>query len=99
MKSCIKLFGPRIFEGLEALEAMVKEIKEDVSYGRVMTRIDPSLNLITKEMIADGEEVVGGYDFVIEWRGKPSPKSLRELIRKIDRVLAPSGCRYTITTQ
>ena len=78
---------------------MVKEIKEDVSYNRMMTSIDPSIDLMTKAMIVDGEEVLGEYDFVIEWRTAPSRKSLNDLIAKLDAVLAPSGCRYTITTK
>lgn len=99
LKSCIKLFGPRISDGIEALEAMVKEVREDVSFSRIMTRMDPSLDLMTEQMMADGEEVLGEYDFVIEWRITPPPGRLRELIRKLDRVLDSTGCRYTITTK
>jgi hypothetical protein len=99
MKSCIRLFGPRISDGLEALENMVKEIREDISFSRIMTRMDPSLDLMTEQMMADGEEALGEYDFVIEWRITPPARRLRELIRKIDDILEPTGCRYTITTK
>lgn len=99
MKSCITLYGPRIAEGLAALEAMVKDLKEDVSYNRMLTSMDPTMDLMTKGMIADGEEVLGEYDFCIEWRGTPSRKNLNDLITKLDWVLAPSGCRYTISTK
>jgi hypothetical protein len=99
MKSSITLYGPRIADGLEVLEKMVKEIKKDASFNRAVTRLDPSMDLLTEQMITDGEEVLGEYDFVIDWRTSPSRKSLRELISKIDSVLAPTGCRYTITTK
>lgn len=99
MKSCITLYGPRIAEGIAALEAMVKDFKENVSYNRMVTRLDPTIDLMTKAMIADGEEVLGEYDFCIEWRGTPSRDNLNNLISKLDMVLAQSGCRYTITTK
>jgi len=99
MKSCITLYGPRIAEGISVLELMVKDFKEDASYSRICTRMDPTIDLMTKSMIADGEEVLGEYDFCIEWRGTPSRKNLNDLINKLDFVLAPSGCRYTITTK
>ena len=50
-------------------------------------------------MLSDGAETLGEYDFVIEWRSAPTAKNLRKLIRKLDLVLAPTGCRYTITTK
>ena len=99
MKSCITLYGPRIAEGIAVLEAMVKDLKEDTSYNRMLTSMDPTIDLMTKGMIADGEEVLGENDFCIEWRSTPSRKNLNDLITKLDWVLAPSGCRYTISTK
>ncbi len=64
MRSCIRLYGPRISEGLVALEKMVEESREDASLGRIMTRMDPTMDLMTEQMMADGEEVLGEYDFV-----------------------------------
>jgi len=55
MKSCITLYGPRIAEGISVLELMVKDFKEDASYSRICTRMDPTIDLMTKSMIADGE--------------------------------------------
>ena len=78
---------------------LVKEIREDISFSRIMTRMDPTLDLMTEQMIADGEEALGEYDFVIEWRIAPPPGSLRELVRKLDEILESTGCRYTITTK
>ncbi len=64
MRSCIRLYGPRISEGLVALEKMVEESREDASLGRIMTRMDPTMDLMTEQMMVDGEEVLGEYDFV-----------------------------------
>ena len=99
MKSGIKLYGPKISDGIAALEDMVKEIRDDVSFKRILTTMDPSLDLMTEQMIADGDETLGDYDFVIEWRGTPPRRNLHELIGKIDQVLKPTGCKYTITTK
>jgi len=99
MKSCLKLYGPRIADALSALEEMVEEIRADTSMGRLVTAIDPSMDLMTEQMISDGAQSLGEYDFVIEWRSPPTSKSLRKIIKKLDLVLAPTGCRYTITTR
>jgi len=99
MKSCLKLYGPRIADALSALEEMVEEIREDASMSRIVVAIDPSMDLMTEQMIGDGAQTLGEYDFVIEWRSVATSKSLRKLIRKLDLVLAPTGCRYTITTK
>lgn len=98
MKSCLKLYGPRIADALSALEAMVEEIREDASMSRIVTAIDPSIDLMTEQMIKDGAQTLGEYDFAIEWRSPPPPRSLRKLVRKLDTILVPTGCRYTITT-
>lgn len=98
MKSCLKLYGPRITDALSALERMVEEIREDASVSRIMVTTDPSMDLMTKQMISDGAQMLGEYDFAIEWRGKPASSSLIKLIGRIDEALAPTGCRYTITT-
>jgi len=99
MKSCLKLYGPRIADALSALEEMVEEIREDTSMGRIVVAIDPSMDLMTEQMISDGAQTLGECDFVVEWRSAPTVKNLRKLIRKLDLVLAPTGCRYTITTK
>jgi len=99
MKSCLKLYGPRVADALSALEEMVEEIREDTSMGRIVVAIDPSMDLMTEQMISDGAQTLGEYDFAIEWRSAPTAKNLRKLIRRLDLVLAPTGCRYTITTK
>ncbi len=98
MKTCLKLFGPRIADALSALEEMVEEIREDASMSRIVVAIDPSMDLMTEQMIRDGAQSLGEYDFVIEWRSPPPSRSLRKLIRKLDAILAPTGCRYTVTS-
>jgi hypothetical protein len=78
---------------------MVKEVREDVSFSRIMTKLDPRMDLMTEKLISDGEQVLGEYDFVIEWRDTPPRENLNRLISKLDYILAPSGCRYTIATR
>jgi len=99
MKSCLKLYGPKIAGALSALEEMVEEIREDTTMSRIVVTTDPSIDLMTEQMINDGAHTLGEYDFVVEWRVAPAPRNLRKLIRKIDQVLAPTGCRYTITSK
>ena len=58
---------------------------------------------ITKErcgnIISKSGEMLGEHDFFFEWFTKPSMEQLNSLIEKIDKALAPLGCRYTITTK
>ena len=42
---------------------------------------------------------LGDYDFFFEWAKEPDGEELRNLIEKIENVLAPLGCKYTITTK
>ena len=98
MKSQIKLYGPKISKGQRALLSMVKEIKQDASFTRLVTILDPAMDIMTQKMITEGERVLGEYDFVIEWCQRPSRESFNQLISKLDHTLEPTGCRYTITT-
>ena len=99
MRSCLKLYGPKIADALSALEEMVEEIQEDTTMSRIVVTTDPSIDLMTEQMINDGAQTLGEYDYVIEWRAAPAPRNLRKLIRKIDQGLIPTDCRYTITTK
>ena len=40
-----------------------------------------------------------GYDFYFEWPQKPSVSQVKDLIERIDAILAPLGVMYTITTK
>lgn len=42
---------------------------------------------------------LGDYDFFFEWAREPDGEQLRNLIEKIENVLTPLGCKYTITTK
>jgi hypothetical protein len=42
---------------------------------------------------------LGDYDFFFEWAKEPDGEQLRNLIEKIENVLTPLGCKYTITTK
>jgi len=103
VKSYIKLYGPSIDKGMEALEELLKDLKKRYQYGEMVSHIisvvDPSLDLITGKLIRDGKEFIGEDDFVIKWEQTPSFDQVRGLIRQIDEALLYTGCRYTITTK
>jgi hypothetical protein len=42
---------------------------------------------------------LGDHDFFFEWAKEPDGEQLRNLIEKIENVLTPLGCKYTITTK
>ena len=50
-------------------------------------------------IISESGELLGEYNFFFEWIKGPSMDQINDLIGKIDEVLAPLGCRYTITTK
>ena len=51
------------------------------------------------KIISKSGEKVGEYDFYFEWFKDPNVEELNNLIEKIDGVLDPLGCKYTITTK
>jgi hypothetical protein len=103
MRSYIKLYGPSIDRGLEALDELMKEINKVYPYGeaieRIISVVDPSIDLKTGKSIRGGREIIGEYDYVVEWANTPTLEQLRSLIRRIDEALLYTGCRYTITTK
>ncbi|UCD45490.1 MAG: hypothetical protein JSV27_03085 [Candidatus Bathyarchaeota archaeon] len=103
MKSHVKLYGPSIFRGLEAMDGLLKDLKKRYQYGEmvshIISQVDPSLDLMTGSLIRGGRESVGEYDYVIEWEQPPTVEQVRSLIRHIDETLAFTGCMYTITTK
>ena len=50
-------------------------------------------------IISESGASLGEYDFFFEWFKEPTMDELNSLIEKIDKVLTPIGCRYTITTK
>jgi len=50
-------------------------------------------------IISKSGESLGANDFFYEWFQKPSVSQVEELIAKIDKALAPTGARYTLTTK
>ena len=103
MKSYIKLYGPSLDRGLEALDDMVKNLGKGYPLGdeilQILSIVDPSLDLKTNLLVSDGAELLGDFDYVIEWKQVPSKEQVRSLMRKIDDSILYSGCRYTITTK
>lgn len=61
------------------------------------------LGEITEErcntIISKSGAKLGEYDFYFEWFKKPSMDELNNLIKRIDKILAPLGTKYTITTK
>jgi hypothetical protein len=103
MKSYIKLYGPSIDKGIEALDVLLKHLKKRYPYGDMVSHIisvvDPSLDLITGQLIRKGREQLGEHDYIVEWEQEPTFDQVRGLIRQIDEALMYTGCRYTITTR
>ena len=102
MKSYIKLYGPSIDKGIEALDELLKDLNKRYPYGEsvshIISVIDPTFDLYTGTLISRGRMQVGDYDYAIEWHQPPKPEEVRPLIRRIDEALLYTGCRYTITT-
>lgn len=103
MKSYVKLSGPSLDKGIDALNVLVKEFQKRYPYGKMVTHIisiiDPSIDLQTRESIEAGRGILGEYDFVFEWKETPQFEQVRSLIRSIDEALLYTGCKYTITTK
>jgi hypothetical protein len=103
MKSYVKLYGPSIDRGIEALNKLLKELHKRYQYGEMVSHIvsvvDPSLDLLTGRLIRGGRESLGDYDFSVEWEQEPSFEQVRGLIRQIDEALLYTGCRYSIVTK
>ncbi|HEX9914786.1 MAG TPA: hypothetical protein VGB32_07705 [Candidatus Bathyarchaeia archaeon] len=61
------------------------------------------LDEITRErcnkIISKSGEELGEHDFFFEWFKKPNMEQMNSLIQKIDKALAPTGVRYSITTK
>jgi hypothetical protein len=50
-------------------------------------------------IISKSGETLGEHDFFFEWFTGPSMDQLDMLTQKIDEILEPLGCKYTITTK
>lgn len=88
MHSYIKIYGPPIDPAIRALEGLARQLP-------TITR---GHNVVGAQL-TEGGPITGEYDFAFEWASPPSLDQIRLLIRSIDEVLAPLGCRYTITTR
>ena len=61
--------------------------------------VDPSLDMVTGDLVREGREELGDYDYVVKWNQEPTVEQVRGLIRQVDGALLYTGCRYTITTK
>lgn len=103
MKSYIKLYGPSIDRGIEALEERFRNLNRQFPYGEMILHaisiVDPSIDMVTGNLVREGQEELGDYDYVVEWNQNPTMEQVRGLIRQVDEALLYTGCRYTITTK
>lgn len=101
MRSYIKLIGPSVDKGIEALDNMLSDLRRRFQYGdrvsHIVSVVDPTIDLATGEYVSLGQ--LGEYDFYVEWLSPPNVEHVRGLIRCIDEALLYTGCRYTITTK
>ena len=103
MKSYIKLYGPSIDRGIDALDELTRDLKNRYKHGEsishIISIIDPDYDMITGKHILKGIEQLGEYDYYVEWMFPPTTEQVRGLIKCIDEALMYTGCRYTITTK
>jgi hypothetical protein len=103
MKSYIKLYGPSIDKGVESLDDLLKHLKKRYPYGNMVSHIisvvDPSLDLMTGQLIRKGRERLGEHDYIVEWEQEPTFDQVRGLIKQINDALMYTRRRYTITTK
>jgi len=103
MKSYIKLYGPSIDRAIEALEERFRDLNRHFPYGKVILHaislVDPSIDMVTGDLVQEGREELGDYDYAVEWNQEPTVEHVRGLIRQVDEALLYTGCRYTITTK
>jgi hypothetical protein len=67
----------------------------------IKTVRDMLMNLpeIAEGDILPGEATIGLFDFCFKWNFPPRIDQIRKIIRVIDKAIAPTGARYTITTK
>ncbi len=87
MKSYIKLQGPPLDKGLQAMKKLAKDLPK------------LSKGAISEETIYDSKILMGEFDFVFSWKKKPAKKDLRILVFHIDEVMEEIDCRYSIVTK
>jgi len=86
-----------IVEGLTpalARDVGLSVVKDYFGSSGVQVTMERCRNIISKS-----GEALGEYDFFFEWLKGPSQEQFNGLLEKIDEVLAPLGCYYTITTK
>jgi hypothetical protein len=98
MRSYIKLYRPKLADALERLEKLLTYSDKGEYISTILMResliVGPLVSAIKASTALSGEQ-----DFVFEWFKKPSLKDIKELIKVIDEVIKPTGCRYTISTK
>jgi Ser-tRNA(Ala) deacylase AlaX len=102
MASYIKLYGPSISKGLEKLEELVKKLelagKETISPEQTKVTVEPIWARGGDISFERSRTISGKYDFMIDWKRRPTVEQIKGLIKLIDEALERTGCRYTVTT-
>ena len=88
IKSYVKLYGPSLDKGIDAMDELLGNFKKWFRNGRMVSAIvsvvDPSIDYGAGKLIRDGKETLGRYDYVNERIEPPSIEQVRDLIRHID---------------
>ena len=83
--------------------AELNKLDKQYPYGDIIyhaiSKVVPSHDVLTGQLVREGKEELGEYDFVVEWNQVPTMEQVRGLIRQVDQALLYTGCMYMITTK
>ena len=96
--SRLKLFGPGLKTALQALHEFSVEFEGGNTQESLHTSKPNGTLASLSRYIRRGEDVKGDYDFLFHWHEEPFTDEIISLIDKIDVLLEPIGCRYSIST-
>ncbi len=106
LKTCIKIYGPPLVKAIKALEeAAIDNPKVCISDIFLVTASNPIAYFpyVPKErcgtLISKEKGTLGKFDFFFEWFKEPTREEYEKLLSEVDEVLAPLGCKYSVTTE
>jgi hypothetical protein len=69
IKSYVKLYGPSLDKGIDAMDELLRNFKKWFRNGKMVSPIvsvvDHSIDYGTGKLIRDGKETLGRYDYAI----------------------------------
>jgi len=114
MRSYIKLYGPPVLKAIKELEKLAIQMpqvcvmdtiiasspamSEEDTYDYFSVGGGISMERCSK-IVSKSGVMLEDHDFFFEWFKETTQAEINDLIQKIDEVLAPLGCRYSITTK